>query len=141
MRNFYIPIDIKIVDWWLYTILLLNGASGTYINNTITFYRQTDKNITGYKQIFNEKDLIFGVSVKMKHYSNILEYCKKYHFQSALLDYSSKKNNLLKLKDKFKSKLFKERYLKVINQNVSRIYKGWWSYIISLEEYYKYEKN
>jgi len=141
LKNFYITTNVEIVDWWLYTILLINGASGTYIEDTITFYRQTDDNFEGYRKILYEENLIFGLSTKITHYSNILKYCEKYDFKLISKDYIAKKNEIVNLQKKLKSKVFQKKYLEFINKNMTKIYKGWWSTIINLDEYYKYEKN
>lgn len=138
-KNFYIPTDLIAVDWWLYTILLLHNRKYTYEENVSTFYRQHDNNIVGITSFLDKEKLLKGIRVKFLHYTNLLEYCEKL----GLLDYAAllKKRvfEVSELKTKVHDECFIENYMTIINNNYDRIKTGWWSEILPLNEWSKYE--
>ncbi len=138
IKNFYIPEDVIAVDWWIYTILLLNGATGKYIDNAITYYRQSDNNLVGMKKLLNKNRLETGLRVKQIHYNNIIKYCNLNNLEIALNSYVLKKDNMLELKLALKNLDFQKRYIDIINSNLDDLYCGWWSEIIDLETWRKY---
>jgi len=139
LTNFYIPENIIAVDWWIFTILLLNGAKGRYIDNATTFYRQFDNNLVGIKKPLNEKRLETGIHVKYLHYHHIHDYCNENNLAFAAIDYGKKKNEMLELKSALEDKEFQKRYIEVINANLDQIFKGWWSEIVPLNDWRVYE--
>jgi len=138
LNNFYIPKDIIAVDWWIFTILLLMGATGMYVDKAITYYRQSDDNLVGIKKPLNGDRLNTGIKVKQAHYLHVLEYCKENNLESAIKDYTLKKEEMVELKSALEDVDFKERYIEVVNKNLERIYRGWWSEIVTLDDWRTY---
>ena len=138
LKNFYIPEDIIAVDWWIFSILLLNGATGKYIDDAVTYYRQSDDNLVGMKKILNENRLKVGIKVKQAHYNYILEYCNQNNMKIALNSYSIKRDAIIELKSALKNAGFKNRYIDIINSNLDDIYRGWWSEILDLKTWRAY---
>ena len=138
LQNFYIPEDIIAVDWWIFTILLLNGATGKYVDNAKTYYRQSDDNLVGMMKPLNEDRLETGIKVKQVHYHNVFEYCKENNLETAIKEYALKKEEMLVLKSMLKDRGFRKKYIEIVNANMERIYKGWWSEIIPLNNWRLY---
>lgn len=137
-RDFYIPEDIIAVDWWLFTVLLLTGAQGKFVDGATTFYRQTDENIVGMKKPLDKERLLLGIHVKATHYRNLLSFCKKHGFDFAVNDYSRKNEEMKELTNVVSDKEFQKRYINVVNANLDEIYKGWWSEILSISQWSRY---
>jgi hypothetical protein len=137
--NFYIPSDIVAVDWWIYTLLILNKKKYSYADNIVTYYRQHENNLVGLKYCLNEIMLKKGIAVKLIHYKRLVEYCK----MSKMSDYISLMEDLILqlecLKQKISDKDFRNHYIEVINKNINKIKTGWWSEILPLNEWRKYE--
>jgi len=139
INDIYIPRDIIAVDWWIYTLLLLNGAVGKYVEGPKTYYRQTDDNLVGAKKNLDKKRLVLGIKVKHAHYKDIYKYCKEMKMEEATSIYSNKLDEIIKLKVKIKDNIFLKKYINIVNNNMDQLYKGWWSEIISIKEFNKYE--
>lgn len=67
MGKTVIPDDLIAVDWYLFSILLRDGKRAICTNETVSYYRQHEENIVGFKK-FDEASFKKGVEVKMKHY-------------------------------------------------------------------------
>jgi len=137
-EKFYIPEDIIAVDWWIYTILLLKGSSGKYINNATTYYRQTIDNLVGMKKLLNDERLETGIKVKKIHYNHVIEYCRNNNLHTALRDYSKINEGIMELELALQDKDIKLRYIDKINSSMDTIYHGWWSEIIDLKTWETY---
>jgi hypothetical protein len=137
LENLIIPKEILAVDWWLYTILLLNGAKGKYIYNASTYYRQTDNNIVGMNKSLDDDRLDLGISVKYAHYLHIYEYCKDHGVTSKLDAYALRKEQIIDLKTAVGDNEFRKQYIKTINLQLDNVNKGWWSEILTLPEWDK----
>ena len=125
-------------DWWLFTILLLNGARGKYIDNAITYYRQTDNNTVGMMTKLNEDRLRFGIGVKKDHYLKVCDYCKIYQLSPGLEAYSKKYEEMKELETATENTKFRMEYIDIVNHNLDRIFKGWWSEILPLNQWSHY---
>jgi hypothetical protein len=145
-EEFYIPSDIIAVDWWLFTLLLLNDKKYIYDNNSTTYYRQHENNTIGFKQEVTREKILLGTNVKQIHYENLLKYCNEFGFKK----YSPKITELIQefknLEIELKDGLFMEEYIAVIKNNIDRIKTGWWSEIITMNEFehyrqFKFSKN
>jgi hypothetical protein len=137
--GFYIPKDIIAVDWWLFTIQLILASRGKYVEEAITFYRQSDDNLLGMNKSLNVDRLEFGLRVKRLHFQHVQKYCEMNKYDVANKDYSGKLDEIHELTSMLGNPEFKEHYIKVINNNIDDIYKGWWSEILSMENWRKYE--
>ena len=138
IKDFYIPENIIAVDWWIFTIMLLNGATGKFIDNAITYYRQSDDNLVGMKKILNKNRLKTGIKVKQIHYDNIIKYCSQNNLEIALNSYALRKDGMLELELALKDLDFQKRYIDIINSNLDDLYCGWWSEIIDLKTWRTY---
>lgn len=67
LRKVHYPIDLKIVDWYYYTLLLREGLKVKYVPQNLTFYRQHNDNLIGIGQL--TVDLFRKMSkLKLEHY-------------------------------------------------------------------------
>lgn len=139
IREINIPSDIIAVDWYLFTIILIKGFTGAKIPNAIVNYRQHINNTVGVAIQLDSERLLNGVATKEKHYRYIYNYCLENKYESVAKEYDLKYQEILKLKLRLKEKTFLEKYINIINTNMNKIYKGWWSEIITLDEFEKYE--
>ena len=71
-------LEIIAVDWWVFSILLLNKYKGGFIKEAITYYRQHHNNFIGIGNKLNKTILRRGIKVKQIHYENLLKYCEDY---------------------------------------------------------------
>ena len=139
IREINIPSDIIAVDWFLYTTLLLNGFAGKLVENASVYYRQHYNNTVGGLKQLDRVRLLKGIDIKEKHYRYIYNYCLENGYNSAAKEYDLKYHEILKLKSMLKEKKFLKKYINIINMNMGEIYNGWWSEIITLKEFEKYE--
>ena len=139
IRNLNIPSSIRAVDWWLFTILLLQGNEGRYINDCITYYRQTTNNLVGFNRELTEKRLMIGVMIKSEHYHQVAQYCKSNGENEAWNIYNYKRMEMAELTKAIENDSFRSKYIQIINQNMHLIYQGWWSEILPLERWFEYE--
>ncbi len=133
--------DLTAADWFFITILLLRNkqANVYFTNKTSTYYRQYEQNTIGINNIINQERIKLGINVKLIHYKSLISFCKKNNIQSFVHIFESKYNEILKLNAKTQNPDFLNKYIKVVKSNFNLIYKGWWSEIISLKEFKKYE--
>ncbi|MBI5219588.1 MAG: hypothetical protein HY958_11720 [Bacteroidia bacterium] len=133
-----IPENIIAVDWFIYTILLLNNCKGIFTDETITFYRQYNENLVGISKKINEKSLQQGLIVKSLHYDGITEYCNKNNLPEENL-FNKKYIEIKELKTALKVDNYRKKYIDIINTNFDKIFCGWWSEILTLEQIKQYE--
>ncbi len=139
LKRFNIPKDLIAVDWWIFTFLLLNGARGVHVKDAVTFYRQSSQNLVGMKKPLNVGRLRTGIEVKLKHYNRVYGYCQTKGLKKPLKDYSTKIKEMLDLESMLEDREFRKKYIKKINANLKQVYKGWWSEILPLNEWSRYE--
>jgi len=134
IREINIPPDIVAVDWFLYTILLLNGFTGELVENASVYYRQHYNNTVGGLKQLDRVRLFKGIDIKEKHYFYIHNYCLDNNYESVAKEYEIKYQEMLELKLFLQESNSLEKYINSININLNTLYKGWWSEIISIEE-------
>ena len=134
IREINIPSDIIAVDWYLYTILLLNGFAGKLVENASVYYRQHYNNTVGGLKQLDRVRLLKGIDIKEKHYRYIYNYCLENNYKSVAKEYEIKYQEMLALKLFLQENINLEKYINTININLNTVYKGWWSEIISIEE-------
>lgn len=137
-KDFYIPSDLIAVDWWLYSIFLLHNKKYLYDEEVITYYRQYDKNIVGISSILDKYKLIKGIDVKLLHFINLLDYCKRNNSSGYIAIINNIIEDFNQLKIKLHDENFLKNYMEIINDNFDKIKTGWWSEILSLKEWRKY---
>jgi len=78
-----IPSDLNVVDWYLFSILLLKKRIAIFSNEMITFYRQYNLNMIGLSSITKE---VYENSIKIKksHYKSLLKIYKNNFFKDEL---------------------------------------------------------
>jgi hypothetical protein len=140
LKDLFIPKEIIAVDWWIFSILLLNKCKCGYIKNAITYYRQHTNNFVGINKKLYKTILHKGVEVKQIHYKNLLIYCEDHKMKKATKIYSKKLEEINTLNKYIKNVNFCERYIKIINKNYKEIYSGWWSDILPINEWRKYDE-
>ncbi len=140
--NALVNFDVNLiaVDWYFITTLLLNRSMKIkFLKEAQTYYRQHDDNTIGISTILTEKKLELGLKVKQSHYHALIEYCKNNNFENYSLILENKLIQVLKLNEELSNPVFKENYINIVNFNIKHVFSGWWSEIITLEDYYKYE--
>jgi glycosyltransferase involved in cell wall biosynthesis len=65
-----LPTDLIAADWYIFSMLLLEGKNAIFTNETITYYRQHVKNLVGLNRI-DRKSFYFGLKVKEIHYKSL----------------------------------------------------------------------
>jgi hypothetical protein len=140
LKDLFIPKEIIAVDWWIFSILLLNKCKGGFIKEAITYYRQHNNNFIGISKKLNKTILMKGIKVKQIHYKNLLIYCENHKMKEATEIYYKKLEEINTLNKYIKDDIFCERYIEIINKNCKKIYSGWWSDILPIKEWRKYDK-
>ncbi len=67
LNRLSIPTELKIVDWYLFSILLNSGLSVKYIPKSLTFYRQHNTNCIGIGN-YNVESFRRLLALKLAHY-------------------------------------------------------------------------
>lgn len=67
IERIVIPKELIAVDWYLFSLLLLQGKKAIFTNEAITYYRQYAGNLVGLKEL-DEKSYKRGWQVKRVHY-------------------------------------------------------------------------
>lgn len=130
------------VDWFFISTLFLSGKPKVkFLDNTQTFYRQHTANTVGFSILLTKERLKLGVKVKEIHYRLIIKYCNSFNLQEYCSIFEKKSKEIEQLQKELTNSIFVEKYIKTVNKNYKNIFTGWWSEIISLEAYNKYEKS
>lgn len=69
--------DLIAVDWYLFSMFLLEGKIAVFTNETVTYYRQYPHNIVGLKE-FDKKNFERAINIKRKHYEALVNTDKKF---------------------------------------------------------------
>ncbi|HYX06103.1 MAG TPA: glycosyltransferase [Bacteroidales bacterium] len=138
LSDINIPQDVLAVDWWIYSILLINQYRGVFLEDAKTYYRQTNDNIVGRPRTLTVERLHKGIDVKKKHYHYLKEYCESQNYDTLSRTYEEYMKKIVNLRAKLKNKSFQSNYIQTINNNFASIYNGWWSEIITIDEWRKY---
>jgi hypothetical protein len=124
-----IPLNIVAIDWWLYSVLLINGCRGKFIRDTSSFYRQHESNTTGLPSELTAESLRRGIDVKERHYSALLSYAEERGLRELSDITRDKLSEMQTLELQIENKTFCEHYINSINDN-REFFKGWWSPIV-----------
>lgn len=133
-----IPDDIKAVDWYLFSCLLLQNKTGRFVNQCKTYYRQHGGNLVGMKGTLNIDQLKHGIAVKEVHYGNMQKYCVENGHSEALQTYENRLGALKALTEELVDDQFTKSYIATINQNYDTVFSGWWSDILTLKQFQSY---
>lgn len=117
-----LPLDpqLKVVDWYLFSLLLARQKTAIYTDLCWTFYRQHDKSMAHIRAVTKEQ-LRHEMLVKRQHYSLMLSSSSLYE---PLLQAVS---------DFLNDETFLEKYF---NLNPTRTSPFWWS-LFNVKEYWK----
>ena len=137
--DFNIPKNILAVDWWIFSKILIDKYEGRFLDTAITYYRQGENNFVGQNRIVDEKTLALGVAVKKVHYRNMAMYCNAISNKEMQKIYKEKNIEIIQLSIAIKDDSFLRHYLDIVNKQHTTIYNGWWSEIVSIEEFEEYE--
>jgi hypothetical protein len=107
-----ISFDLKVFDWSLAKLLLLNKSKGIYIKDSLSYYRLHINNFSNYFLI-KKKYIMKEIDIKLEH----LIFFKKY-----VKIYSKKIKELLILKKNLHNKIFFRNYTKNF-----KVQNYWWS--------------
>lgn len=119
----YIPKSLIAVDWWVFSLLLIKGYVGCFLNNAFTYYRQHETNTVGGLCKVNEKQLLRGLYVKKEQYKLLLE-----HYPSKFdLIIKEELNEVLILEKKINERTYLEDYITHINSENKEFM--WWENI------------
>jgi glycosyltransferase involved in cell wall biosynthesis len=103
-----IPSEIQVVDWYLFSFLLLKNKKAKFTNETISFYRQYNNNLVGLKELSLES-YKKGIEVKKNHYTSLLNIFDIEYIKEQLSRLSNIDNNKLKnINSKIKKPLWWE---------------------------------
>ena len=140
LKDLFIPKEMIATDWWIFSILLLKKNSGGFIKEAITYYRQHNNNFVGISKKINKNKIKLGIKVKGIHYKNLVLYCENNNLPEAKEIYRQKINEIDELNKYIQDDKFCKKYIEVINKNYSKIYNGWWSEILPISEWRKYDE-
>ena len=130
------------VDWYFITTLLLTGKPKVkFLENVQTFYRQHAENTIGMSTLVTKEKLSLGLKVKEIHYASVINYCNSCNLKEYYTIFESKYKEIKNLQIALVDSEFFKKYIDIVNKNQKNIFTGWWSEIISIEEYNKYEKS
>jgi hypothetical protein len=138
LNNIEFPSDIIAFDWLLYTTLLINGFSGKLVSSSYVYYRQHTNNTVGGLKKLNSERLLKVLDIKEKHYLYFYNYCSEKNFEKESFKFEQMYKEMKNLQLLLKDNQFKNKYIRTVNSHIKEIYKGWWSEIITIEEYKKY---
>jgi len=140
LKDLFIPKEIIAVDWWIFSMLLLNKCKGGFIKEAITYYRQHTNNFVGISKKLNKTILHKGIKVKQIHYKNLSIYCEERKMKEAAKIYYKKLEEINTLNKYIQDDSFCKRYIEVINKNYNKVYSGWWSEILLIKKWRKYDE-
>ena len=127
------------MDWWIFSKILVERHEGRFVDKAITYYRQGENNFIGQKKMMDNQTLALGIAVKKSHYRNMSMHCDAISNKTLQRIYKEKYDEMVMLSLTIKDDSFLHHYLNVVNENYAMIYNGWWSEIISIKEFEKYE--
>ena len=133
-EDLYIPKDIIAVDWWLFSLLLLNESKYEVDETSMTFYRQHSGNTSGYYNYITIEKIRFGINIKLTHYTHLSQYILKNSLSEFTKLIDEKIDAFNKLKIAMEDDILAKNYCQNIKQNYNEIKNGWWSEIITLSE-------
>jgi len=74
LKSLTLPFDKRLIalDWFIFSVLLLNNYRAIFTNECVTYYRQHERNIAGIGAI-NVNSVNRSILVKSKHFSAMAE--------------------------------------------------------------------
>lgn len=85
LQKVLIPDDLIAVDWYIFSILLMDGKKAIFTNETVSYYRQHQQNTVGLKKV-DKESFEKGVEVKRKHYKALNSFDKQFDAELTRLN-------------------------------------------------------
>lgn len=124
------PEDIKALDWFLATWILLNGGVGFKLASTFVNYRQHADSYVGFNKKLDKKSLLFGLEVKKSHY--------EFFLTNSPLSERNKFDELYRSTIELESRVINTRflddYIREVNNDLNYDTFCWWENIKLLED-------
>ena len=122
------PDDIKAVDWWLYsTLMITNNCKAHFIKNSVFYYRQHPDNIAGFGALNKEK-VLRGLKIKTLHYKNMMKIDSKFNkYYQIFNEISTKLHDPQNIE-------FKKQYIDTVLAKFSKKKYLWWEYALQINE-------
>ena len=133
LSNIVIPKNIIAVDWWIFTLILMKKRKVKFLKNISTNYRLDEANILGISKKMSKKKLKLLIDIKLKHYLNLVKFCKKPPFKSQKEIYLQHYKNLKKLRLLSKNSQFNKFIVREINKKKYNFSKGWFNELPSID--------
>lgn len=124
-----IPKYLKVVDWYIFSILTYYSNRIVYINSSITYYRQHSNNIVGARKLLNAEYVLMGMKVKLDNYEALYNYFKDKDINMSstyLMKYNSTNELLSSISDNTDTMNKYINYISGIRNEIN----AWWSDII-----------
>lgn len=122
--NLEFPKEIKALDWYIATKVLLNGGKGISLYNTYANYRQHESSFVGFDFRLNKKKLEQGITVKLAHYNSLRDYNRIF---------KDLYNEMTELK-KYFQKYGIDEYIELVNTKFDTSKFCWWENIKTKKE-------
>ena len=127
LKDIRFPRKIIALDWYLFSLMLLNNKKGYFLKNVISYYRAHNNNYVNEKISIDEIKKI--ILIKSTHYKNILKFINNDSNSNIYKTCSLLLNDLKKLNSDLVNEKCKDKFLKIYKQKSMSYKKGWWSEI------------
>ncbi|MFW3412507.1 hypothetical protein ACN9J3_07200 [Aliarcobacter butzleri] len=118
------PKNIKALDWYIATRVLLSGSKGISLHNTYANYRQHESSFIGFDFKLNKEKLDQGLAIKLVHYNSLIDY------NSIFKDLY---DEMIELKEYFQDNGIDE-YIELVNTKFDTSEFCWWENIKTKKE-------
>lgn len=122
--NLTFPKEIKALDWYVATKVLLSGSKGIALYNTYANYRQHESSFVGFDFKLNKEKLEQGIAIKLAHYSSLMSYNDIF---------TNLYNEIIELKKYLRDNGINE-YIKLVNTKFDTSKFCWWENIKTKKE-------
>jgi hypothetical protein len=143
LKNLSLEPEVEIVtyDWYLFSVLVFNNFSFKFSSETNSFYRQYASNTLGISFKLDENSLQNLVRIKKMHLIALKRYYSRINRSKYYTIFKDELNAILELEVFLLDNENTIDYLFVVNKNITKIFKGWFSQLISLKEYKELHEN
>ncbi len=122
--NLAFPKEIKALDWYIATKVLLSGSKGIALYNTYANYRQHESSFVGFDFKLNKEKLEQGLAIKLVHYNSLID-CN--------IIFKDLYDEIIELKEYFQDNGIDE-YIKLVNTKFDTSKFCWWENIKTKKE-------
>lgn len=126
-----IPSNLIAVDWWIYSMLLIKGFEGCFINNAYTYYRQYDNNTVGGSQRLTPQKVHMGIKIKKDHYRLLQEF----YPSDNNLKINAEYEQIVLMEEIIKDETILRQYINNANKDDKEY--SWWEKIRYNERWFK----